>query len=261
MRLTLAQTSLKSTKKDNLDNMIKVMSENKKTSDLILFPEMIMGGKTDSLGLSDLAEDVENGAFASALREACVRHKTAVCACLWEDSGTERVYNTAVVYDKHGAVTAKYRKLHLFDALAVKESDDMLAGSDLPPVFELEGIMCSLAICYDLRFPEVFRSAVFRGAELLLVPSAWYDGEMKAEHLTTLLKARALENTVYAACADLCGGCFSGHSGVYGPYGECVASAGTDEKVISILISKDRITEIRKKLPCIDNFRMDVFRR
>ncbi len=261
MRLTLAQTSLKGTKKDNLDNMIKVMSENKKTSDLILFPEMIMGAKTDSAALTDLAEDVENGAFASALRESCVRYGVSVCACLWENSGTDRVYNTAVVYGKDGGVRAKYRKLHLFDALSVKESDDMLPGSEPSPVFELEGIMCSLAVCYDLRFPEVFRNAVFRGAELLLVPSAWYDGEMKTDHLITLLKARALENTVYTACADLCGGCFAGHSGIYGPYGERVASAGVDEEVISGLISKERIAEIRKKLPCIDNFRSDIFRR
>ena len=259
MRLTVAQISLGASKKDNLDKMIRLMSENKKTSDMILFPEMCMGRKTDSLSLADMAEDIDTGEFSVALGRACAENGVGLCACLWEKSGADRVYNTAVMYDKQGRIIARYRKLHLFDALSVKESDDMLAGDELPPVFTFEGVKCSLAICYDLRFPEVFRSAVFRGAELMLIPSAWYDGELKADHLKSLLKVRALENTMFTACSDLCGGGFAGCSSVYGPYGRCVAETGADEHVFTVVVDVNRVKDVRDKLPNVANSRHDVY--
>jgi predicted amidohydrolase len=170
------------------------------------------------------------------------------------------VYNTAVVIAPDGGTKAAYRKLHLFDALSVRESDDMIAGNAMPEVFEVCGIKCSLAICYDLRFPEVFRTSALAGAQLFLIPAAWYAGEHKVQHLKTLLAARALENTAYAACADICCGSFSGHSAVYSPFGLCMAEAGTEDGILSADILSGEISSVRECLPCLENL-SPVFRK
>jgi predicted amidohydrolase len=257
MKISLVQFRLEDSKQANLEKALR-MIEQASGSDLIVLPEMLMGRKTADIGLPQLAEDVYSGDFACALRMAAVQAGACVCACLWEDTGTDKVYNTAVVYDAGGGMLAKYRKLHLFDALSVKESDTMISGDELPPVFECGGVMCGLSICYDLRFPELYRSLVRGGAEVLLVPAAWYAGERKVEHLHTLLSARALENTSYACCADLCGGDFAGYSAVFAPFGEAVGRLETEEGILSFEPDMDYLRRVRQILPCLDNYRRDV---
>lgn len=260
MKLAIAQMSHGRDKKENLDKILSVIAAAGKNSDLILFPETCMGAKTDRFSLSDMAEDIENGDFITAVRAACKESDVHACACLWEKTGTGKVYNTAVVIAPDGGTKAAYRKLHLFDALSVRESDDMIAGNAMPEVFEVCGIKCSLAICYDLRFPEVFRTSALAGAQLFLIPAAWYAGEHKVQHLKTLLAARALENTAYAACADICGGSFSGHSSVYSPYGLCMTEAGTEDGILSADILSAEISSVRGCLPCLENL-SPVFRK
>lgn len=259
MRLAVAQMALESEKKKNLKKMVNLINENAGGCGLMLFTEMSMGAKPAYGTLNDLAEDVENGEFASALRESAVKAGIDVCACLWEKNAGGLPYNTAMVYGSDGSIRAKYRKLHLFDALNVKESDDMQKGFDMPKVFMSGGINIGLGICYDLRFPEVFRKQVFDGAELFLVPSAWYAGEYKAEHLKNLVMTRALENTAYCACADVCGGRFTGNSAVYDPFGRNISHAGESEAVIYAEINMEVIKKTREILPCIENFRVDIF--
>lgn len=259
MKLSIAQITHGMTKKDSLNKMIKMLDDHGKNNDLIIFPETCMGLKTETRSLADMAENVETGDFAVALRTAAKRNNVNVCACLWEISGEKRVYNTAVVYGSDGELKAQYRKIHLFDALSVKESDDMLAGDAVPQVFDLCGIKCSLAVCYDLRFPEVFRSAALRGAQLFIVPAAWYAGEYKKEHLRNLSMTRALENTSYCAVADICGGTFVGHSAIFDPYGKCIAETLETEAVVSAEISTEKVADVREKLPCLDNLVKNLF--
>lgn len=259
MRLALAQIRHGVDKKDNLDRMIELIDKKGAECDLIVFPETCMGLAQDGESLRPLAEDIKDGEFATALMQAARRNNVHVCACLWEDSGTDKVYNTAVVYGPEWDIAASYRKIHLFDALSVTESDTMLPGDALPPVFEICGVKCSLAICYDLRFPEVFRSAALRGAELFIVPAAWYKGENKREQLMMLASVRALENTAYCAVADMCGGSFTGASSVYDPYGLCAAMVGAFPSVGGCDISVKRVMEIREKLPCLNNLNRKLF--
>lgn len=260
MKLAIAQISHGRDKKENLNKILSVIAEAGKNCDLILFPETCMGVKTGGVSLADMAEDAENGDFITAVRVACKKSDVHACICLWERTYTDKVYNTAVVIAPDGNIKAAYRKLHLFDALSVRESDDMIAGNALPQVFDVCGIKCSLAVCYDLRFPEVFRASALAGAQLFLVPAAWYAGEHKVHHLKTLLAARALENTAYAACADICGGSFSGHSAVYSPFGLCMAEAGTVDSVLFTDISSDEVSSVRGVLPCLENL-SPVFRK
>jgi deaminated glutathione amidase len=141
-----------------------------------------------------------------------------VAAVLWEKvPGHDKVYNVLAVFDPNGELATVYRKLHLFDALSVRESDRMLAGQAPPPVVSICGVKVGLAICYDIRFPELVRYLARQGAELLLVPAAWYAGPLKEDHWLTLLRARAIENTCYAAGAVLTGKSFIGRSAAFDP--------------------------------------------
>lgn len=257
MKTALVQTELADSKEVNLAKALRAIKASD-DCDLVVLPEMTMGRRTSDTELWHMAEDVNSGGFASALKDAARESKVHVCACLWEANGSDRVFNTAVVYAPDGTLKAKYRKLHLFDALSVRESDFMLRGDDLPPVFECAGVMCGLSICYDLRFPEVYRSLVRRGAEFLVLPAAWYSGDMKVNHLHTLLAARALENTSFAVCANLCGSDFCGHSAAYSPYGREMETLGDKEGILKVQIDLNEVARVRTVLPCLANFRDDI---
>ncbi|PLX66648.1 MAG: amidohydrolase [Denitrovibrio sp.] len=257
MKAAAAQITLSPSKGENLQKAIN-MIEKAKDSDLVVLPEMLMGKRTDETELYQLAENVEEGHFAKALALAAKENNITVCACLWEDSGSERVFNTAVVFSPEGKLISKYRKLHLFDAFTVKESDHMLRVESLPPVFNCGGVSCGLSICYDLRFPEIYRSLVKRGAELFVIPAAWYGGERKVEHMQTLLSARALENTSYSLISNVCGGDFCGNSATFAPFGEMTDNLGDDEGLLTCDISLKYLKQVRKTLPCLVNFRDDI---
>jgi deaminated glutathione amidase len=183
-----------------------------------------------------------------------------ICAGLWETSPTPPlVYNVALMISPSGETLAAYRKIHLFDALAVRESDRMAPGAASPSVFTANGLKFGLAVCYDLRFPELFRVLSDQGADVILVPSAWYAGGMKESQWLTLLRARAIENVCYAAGAVLTGTPFSGRSAAFDPFGVPLADAGESERIVTFTAEKSRLDEIRLKLPALRHRRPDIF--
>ena len=117
---------------------------------------------------------------------------------MFEPSADGRVHNTAVAFSGAGELVASYRKLHLFDALGQRESDLVAPGDDVV-VTSLAGARVGLQICYDIRFPELTRALAIGGASLVTVSAAWQAGLFKEEHWVTLLRARAIENTVWIA--------------------------------------------------------------
>jgi predicted amidohydrolase len=134
----------------------------------------------------------------------------------------------------------------------------VMPGTSLPPVVEIAGIRVGFAICYDLRFPELFRYIAGQGAQLIIVPSAWYQGPMKKDHWLTLLQARAIENTLYVAGCNLIGPSFCGCSSLFDPFGVKLASAEEEETLLLGKINADRIDMVRQKLPCLLNRRSDL---
>lgn len=126
-----------------------------------------------------------------------VPDKPASCAT---DS---RVSNVFVVI-RDGALIATYRKLHLYDAFAARESDTVRPGIELPPIVEIDGWHVGVMTCYDVRFPEVARSLAVRGADVIIVSAAWARGRLKERHWKLMTAARALENTCYVlACSEV----------------------------------------------------------
>ncbi|MEJ5348776.1 MAG: carbon-nitrogen hydrolase family protein [Desulfosoma sp.] len=226
---------------------------------LLVFPEMFMGlPKGDQTPVSLARHGYAN--FLKHLSSIAIDSGLNILAGIWEPSpDSHRAYNTAVLVDTQGKLLATYRKLHLFDALNVRESDTMKPGDAPPFVVSVEGFRVGVAICYDLRFPEVFRYLADQGAQLIVVPAGWYQGSVKEELWLTLLQARAVENTVYIAGCNLIGHAFCGRSTVFDPFGIPIATAIEGEDCIIAVVSSARLRAVREKLPCLENRRRDLF--
>ncbi len=164
----------------------------------------------------------------------------------------QRASNTLVAVDPEGHLVATYRKLHLYDAFGARESDWIAAGAiEQPQTFEWNGFTVGLQTCYDIRFPEVSRWLVDAGANLIVVPAEWVNGELKQHHWRTLLTARAIENTVYVAAADHTPPIGVGNSMVVDPMGIEVATIGDDEGFVIAWPTPQRITEVRQTNPSL----------
>lgn len=222
--------------------------------DLVVFPEVMMRdfGKPGS-DVAAFAEDLD-GPFVQRLTQLAVAHGVTLVAGMFERSeDPTRPYNTLVVVDPAGLRTS-YRKIHLYDSFGYKESERLLAGEVEPVVVEVGGWQVGLMTCYDLRFPELARALVDRGAELVVVPAAWVAGPGKVEHWRTLLKARAIENTVYVAAAAQPGPRYTGHSMVVTPRGQAVEAADEDRFVVATT-DRTHLDEVRAENPSLANRR------
>jgi predicted amidohydrolase len=113
--------------------------------------------------------------------------------------------------------------------------------------------------CYDLRFPELARRLALQGIDVLVLPAAWLHGVLKEDHFRTLVRARAIENTVYVAAADQVGGPYSGNTILVDPMGVVRIDAGERAEVIVGEVDAERLVEVRGKLPCLANRRPDVY--
>lgn len=259
--LTIAMAQLKTTPQP-AENLAKaetaVHQAVSRGADILVFPEMFMGLPTPKYPPAKIAV-TDGGAFLKGLKSLATQAALTISAGCWEvgpDHG--RAYNTVYTISPQGRTLAAYRKTHLFDALSVRESDTMAPGHALPPVVEISGIRVGLAICYDLRFPELFRYLAGQGAQLVIVPSAWYQGPMKEDHWLTLLRARAIENTFYVAGCGLIGPSFCGRSALFDPFGVPLANAGEEEELLMGEVNAGRIDGVRRKLPCLQNRRRDL---
>ena len=116
-----------------------------------------------------------------------------------------------------------------------------------------------LFVCYELRFPEVARAERAAGAEILLMPSAWVKGDLKSEHFSTLLKARAVENTCYLLAANQYSKIRMGESAAVDPMGVVIANAGEGERVVPVYLEAARLREVRKKLPSFEDRRGELY--
>jgi predicted amidohydrolase len=176
-----------------------------------------------------------------------------------------RVFNTSCLFDPRGDIVARYRKVHLFDVdlpgrVAVQESATRAPGAETVTASTELGTL-GLSICYDLRFPELYRRLSRAGAEVLLVPSA-FTFPTGAAHWEVLLRARAVENQCYVVAADQAGTSPQGFadwgdSMLIDPWGRVLARAGDGEAVVSAEIDLDYLARVRRELPALAHVRLD----
>ncbi len=226
-------------------------------ADLVVVPEAAMHdfGRPE-MPLGPAAQPLD-GPFVAAVGRLAKEVSATVVAGMFEVSpDPERPYNTLVVLGPDGDVRASYRKIHLYDSFGYKESDRLVAGDPEPVVLDVGGMTVGLMTCYDLRFPEMGRLLVDAGAQVFAVPAAWVRGPLKEGHWTTLVRARALENTVYVAAAAQTTPAYCGHSMVVDPLGVPLAGLGDEAAVATADVSTDRLAETRRRNPSLDNRRL-----
>ncbi|NJB86478.1 putative amidohydrolase [Lewinella marina] len=224
-------------------------------TDLVLFPEMCDTGYAMDV-IVERAVTWDENHLAGIKREAARLGATVVVG-VSERTGND-VFNTAAVIDAAGKLACKYRKTHLVSIAPIHEDRYLTPGGALG-FFAAGGTNFGVMTCYELRFPEVARTLTLRGARVLLVPTAW--PAVRVEHLTSLLRARAIENQVFVVCAGRvgtdAGTTFSGNSMIIDPNGTVLArgSAGTEEWIsadidlAAVDASRERIAALDERRP------------
>lgn len=223
---------------------------------LVVFPEEAMF--SEQLLGEDFEELVLRGwsGFVQQLSFLAAQTGVAVIAGGYEGSADGRPYNTLVAVDGQGAILGTYRKLHLYDAFSYQESTRIKPGDGGIKVAELGGVRVGLMTCYDVRFPEQARALADAGADLICVPAAWFKGEHKIDHWETLLKARAIENTLWVAAAGTSGGHTIGHSAIIDPMGIPQVYLEDEERgVVTTEVTRRRVDDVREFLPVLRNRR------
>lgn len=212
----------------------------------------------------DAVEDLENGPAVRLLRELADSNSIYIVGGTVPLLANERVTNTCLVFGPDGQIIARYDKIHLFDiqldeAHAFMESRYIEAGKT-PVTFEALGATMGLSICYDLRFPELYRVLTSRGARVLFVPSAftWRTG---AYHWLALLRARAIENLAYVVAPAQFGRHNAeresfGHSVIIDPWGQILAQAPDRACTITSELNFAYQDQLRERLPCLNHRRI-----
>lgn len=199
-----------------------------------------------------------DGEFISALSGLSAELQVSIVVGTTEPGDGKRVYNTAVVL-QHGRLAARYRKLHLYDAFSVKESDTYIPGDNPPLTFAHQGLTCGVMTCYDLRFPELARLLAEQGADVILLPTSWFAGALKEWHWQVLCAARALENGVYLLGVDACSAGRIGLSRLVDPYGVTTGQLGSTPGEFIATIDPDVLAQARRTMPMLRQrrFRID----
>ncbi|MEV6488292.1 carbon-nitrogen hydrolase family protein [Actinoplanes sp. NPDC051633] len=209
-----------------------------------------------------------DGEFASFFAEAAREFGIWVHAGSFHERGPddERTYNTSLVFNPAGERIAAYRKIHLYDVeipgrVSYQESRSVAAGEDVV-VADVAGVPVGLSICYDLRFPELYRRLADDGARVVAVPAAFMMHTGR-DHWEVLLRARAIENQCYVVAAGQIGDhepdrtCF-GRSMVIDPWGTVVAQAPDVVGVVTTEIDLERVEKIRTEVPSLANRRLQL---
>lgn len=268
LRIGLVQMNSQSNKTHNLAEAERLVIEAaQKGAELVALPEYV-----NFLGPRELheanAEPIPGPTTEHFARLAQRYGIYLLGGSILERSSVPGMYfNTSVLFDPSGSILATYRKIHLFDVdltgnVTSNESATILAGNQIVTV-DIAGHRVGLTICYDLRFPELYRLLALAGAELILVPAAFtlYTGK---DHWHVLLRARAIENQCYIAAPAQIGPhdpgqqCY-GHSLVADPWGTVIAEATNRVGVIVTELDFTYLRDVRRQLPSLANRRPEVY--
>ncbi len=228
-------------------------------AELVVFPEMSDTGYAMSV-IREQAKPWSEGAVP-ALQETARELSIAIISGVSEREG-EVIYNAQVVIDSSGAIVAKYRKTHLFAPPPIEEDKCFSPGQELVSV-ALRPLQLGLTICYDLRFPEIYRSlALDQQANVFVISAAWPFPRL--DHQRILATARAIENQSYVVLANRVGRDegvpFCGSSVVLDPYGVIVAGASSDrEELVLAELSPELVQLIRERMPVFAHRRPELF--
>ena len=228
-------------------------------AELIVFPEMTDTGYSMPV-IQKHANHWKSG-FVVSLQEIAVELSIAIVSGVSERDGSS-IYNSQVFIDAKGAIVAKYRKTHLY-AVAPVEEHTCFAPGDAVASFLLDDLRIGFSICYDLRFPELFRKmAIDHEVDAFVMSSAW--PFPRDEHFRVLAQARAIENQAYVIASNRVGKdndlWFCGNSAIIDPRGIVIAAASPDrEELIHADVSHELVRSVRRRMQSLGHRRQDLY--
>lgn len=267
MRAAVVQMTSTSDKDANLATARRLVGDAVDNgAELVVLPEMFnLVGTEPELGAG--AEPRDGPTITWALRLARDHGIWLVAGSIAERAHPRGRHNTCCVVSPRGNVGAVYRKVHLFDVdiegFRYAESANVMPGDDLV-VVDADGLPLGLSICYDVRFPELFRILALRGAQVIAMPSA-FTALTGPAHWEVLLRARAIENQVFVLAPDQHGASngtlrWHGHSMIVDPWGTVIAEVGDGDGVAVADLDLGRLAEVRRRVPSFENRRPDAYR-
>lgn len=268
LRVAAVQLNSKEDLSANLENCAQLVAKAAdQGANFVALPEnfAFMGSEANKRAIAE-SLDGSSGPIRSALSELASRHRIHILAGGWPlaSEDPKRPYNAASVFGPNGAVEATYCKMHLFDVdapdgVSYRESDGVTPGSDLVCV-TIGAFRVGLSICYDLRFPELYRGLVDLGAEVICIPAA-FTAATGRSHWEVLCRARAIESQCYVIAPGQSGRHLGnretfGHSLIVDPWGDVAADAGDGTGLVLADLDKERLTKIRTQLPSLRHRRL-----
>jgi deaminated glutathione amidase len=263
LRVACVQLNASESKADNIERAGLLVARAAATgADLIVLPEKWNGiGPPDFLRAN--AESLDDGETVDAMRSWARDHKVTIVggSIAERREGRDKLSNTSIVFDPDGEIAAVYRKIHMFDVevggQVYRESESEEPGEEASRVIDVEGWKLGMTVCYDLRFPELYRILAVERAEIITVPAAFtlFTGK---DHWELLLRARAVENQCYIVAPNQWGthrdGKASyGRSMIVDPWGVVLAQAPDEDGIIVAELERARMDGIRRALPSLAN--------
>jgi predicted amidohydrolase len=251
MRISLIQYSPLWEDKEGNKGRLRTLLNQSEPADLLIFPEMSLTGF--SMRSDHLNEDLNGDSF-NFFSPIAVERKAFVAAGLIEKDSQD-YFNTLLVINRKGKLIGKYRKIHPF---SYGSENEHYSGGNAPLLLEIDEWSAGLSICYDLRFPELFRRYGKERASLIINIANWPD--TRIHHWETLLKARAIENQCYVAAVNRVGKDtrlnYPGRSMIIDPMGNEVLNCENNEGVFTASVELELVNSTRAKFPFLDDIKL-----
>jgi deaminated glutathione amidase len=267
MKISLIQMNSRADKPANIAAAVALIEQAvaEERPDWVALPEcfdFLGGQRADKLTAAETPGEGPASRILSALaaKHGIYIHAGSILEKIEGEEGEQRIHNTTLVFDRQGREVARYRKIHMFDITApdgtqYRESASFKPG-DAVVTYQCEGMTIGCAICYDLRFPDLFQALAEKGAEMIVLPSAFTLLTGK-DHWDVLCRARAIETETYFCAPAQCGThmvgnetrATYGHSLVVDPWGHIVAKASDGVGIVSARIEPKYVAKVRAQIP------------
>lgn len=266
-QIALCQMNVVDNKDINLKKAVSMIDEaSVHGAEIVVLPEMF-NCPYENDKFVEYAEERETSKTLGLISKAAYNNSVYVVAGSVPELMDGKLYNSSYIFDGSGRIIDVYRKMHLFDihveeGISFMESETITPG-DKVSVVNTSLIKFGVAICFDLRFPELFRLMVMDGAELIIVPGA-FNMTTGPVHWETTIKARAVDNQAYVVAVsparnhDLTYVAY-GHSMIADPWGKILAEADESEMIVYAVVDGNYVKKVRDELPILKNRREDIY--
>lgn len=265
--IAMCQMKVVENKEENIKKAVSMIKEaSHHGARIVVLPEMF-NCPYENDKFVEYAEEKLTSRTLKAISRAANENNVYIVAGSIPERDSENIYNSSFIFDDCGNMLDVHRKLHLFDVdvddgINFRESDTITPGNKVT-VIDTPLIKFGVAICFDVRFPELFRLMVMEGAKLVVLPGA-FNMTTGPAHWETTLRARAIDNQIYMAAVSPARNnelsyVAYGHSMLVDPWGNMVETANEAETIVYATVNGELVNKIREELPLLKNRREDIY--